>query len=257
MKFASLGSGSEGNALLISASSGSTHTTVMLDCGFGLRETEERLQRRGLSPSSLHGIIVTHEHQDHVGGVFKFARRHRLPVWLSYGTWQAVKDKSDGVTLHICRDGEAFDIGDLEILPYTVPHDAREPVQYLARDGHVTLGVLTDAGHATPHMIATLSGCDGLLLECNHDADMLAQSHYPPSLKQRVGGPLGHLSNDTAAEILGAIDQSRLRKVVGAHLSQHNNTPALAEKALYKGLKNNDAQIMLACQQAGFDWIVL
>lgn len=257
MKFASLGSGSEGNALLISASSGSTHTTVMLDCGFGLRETEERLQRRGLSPSSLHGIIVTHEHQDHVGGVFKFARRHRLPVWLSYGTWQAVKDKSDGVTLHICRDGEAFDIGDLEILPYTVPHDAREPVQYLARDGHVTLGVLTDAGHATPHMIATLSGCDGLLLECNHDADMLAQSHYPPSLKQRVGGPLGHLSNDTAAEILGAIDQSRLRKVVGAHLSQHNNTPALAEKALYKGLKNNDAQIMLACQQAGFDWIAL
>ncbi len=257
MKFASLGSGSEGNALLISASSGSTHTTVMLDCGFGLRETEERLQRRGLSPSSLHGIIVTHEHQDHVGGVFKFARRHRLPVWLSYGTWQAVKDKSDGVTLHICRDGEAFDIGDLEILPYTVPHDAREPVQYLARDGHVTLGVLTDAGHATPHMIATLSGCDALLLECNHDGDMLAQSHYPPSLKQRVGGPLGHLSNDTAAEILGAIDQSRLRRVVGAHLSQHNNTPALAEKALYRGLKNSDAQIMLACQQAGFDWIAL
>jgi len=257
VRFASLGSGSEGNALLISTSSGSTQTTVMLDCGFGLRETETRLQRHGLSPSSLHGIIVTHEHHDHIAGVFKFARRHRVPVWLSHGTWQAAKDKCDEVTLNICRDGEAFAIGDLEILPYTVPHDAREPLQYLARDQRFTLGVLTDAGHATPHMITTLSGCDALLLECNHDVGMLEQSHYPPSLKQRVGGQLGHLSNDTAAEILGAIDQSRLRKVVGAHLSQHNNTPALAAQALRKGLKNSDAQVMLACQQAGFDWIDL
>ena len=257
MRFASLGSGSEGNALLISTSSGSTQTTVMLDCGFGLRETEARLARSGLSPSSLQGIIVTHEHHDHVGGVFKFARRHRIPVWLSYGTWQAVKEKSEGVALHMCRDGDAFAIGDLEFLPYTVPHDAREPVQYLARDGHFTLGVLTDAGHATPHMITTLSGCNALLLECNHDAEMLAQSHYPLSLKQRVGGPLGHLSNEAAAEILAAIDQSRLRKLIGAHLSQHNNTPALAAAALKKGLKNSDVQAMLACQQSGFDWIEL
>lgn len=257
MKFASLGSGSEGNALLISTQSGSIQTTVMLDCGFGLRETGERLATRGLSPSALQGIIVTHEHYDHVGGVFKFARRHRLPVWLSYGTWQAVKDKCDGVVLHICRDGEPFAIGDLEIHPYTVPHDAREPLQYRAYDGRVTLGVLTDAGHATPHMIDTLEGCDALLLECNHDAQMLAQSHYPPSLKRRVGGPLGHLSNDTASEILGAIDQRRLRKVVGAHLSRHNNTPALAHEALLRGISNTDTQALLACQQQGFDWIAL
>src|SRR5690606_20562778 len=202
----------------------------------------------GLSPSSLHGIIVTHEHHDHIAGVFKFARRHRVPVWLSYGTWHAAKGKCEDVALNICRDGEAFAIGDLEILPYTVPHDAREPVQYLARDAYFTLGVLTDAGHATPHMLDTLTGCDALLLECNHDVDMLAPSHYPTSLKQRVGGRLGHLSNDTAAEILDAIDQSRRRKVVGAHLSQHNNTPELAEQALHKGLKNHDAEVILACQ---------
>lgn len=257
MKFASLGSGSEGNALLISAQSGSVQTTVMLDCGFGLRETEERLARRGLLPSGLQGIIVTHEHYDHVSGVFKFARRHRLPVWLSYGTWQAVKDKCDGVVFHICRDGESFVIGDLEIHPYTVPHDAREPLQYSVCDGHVRLGVLTDAGHATTHMIDTLGGCDGLLLECNHDVQMLAQSHYPPSLKQRVGGPLGHLSNDTAAEILGAIDQRRLKKVVGAHLSKHNNKPELAHEALCSGISNPDTQVLLACQQQGFDWIIL
>lgn len=257
MKFASLGSGSEGNALLISAQSGSIRTTVMLDCGFGLRETEERLARRGLSPSELQGIIVTHEHHDHVGGVFKFARRHRTPVWLSYGTWQAVKDKCEGVSLHICRDGELFVIGELEILPYTVPHDAREPLQYRASDGRATLGVLTDAGHATPHMIDMLHGCDALLLECNHDVKMLEQSHYPPSLKQRVGGPLGHLSNDTASEILGAIDQCRLKKVVGAHLSRHNNTPTLAHEALRRGIRNTETQVLLACQQQGFDWIAL
>lgn len=227
----------------------------MLDCGFGLRETELRLARRGLLPSSLQGLIVTHEHSDHVGGVFKFARRHRLPVWLSHGTWQAVKDKCEDVTLHICRDGEAFEIGDLEIHPYTVPHDAREPLQYLAHDGQAWLGVLTDAGHATPHMISTLSGCDALLLECNHDADMLARSHYPPSLKQRVGGPLGHLSNDAAAEILAALDQSRLKKVVGAHLSRHNNTPELARDALCQAVSHSHTQVMLACQEQGFDWV--
>lgn len=255
MKFASLGSGSEGNALLISAASGTTHTTIMLDCGFGLRETEERLARHGLAPSGLNGIIVTHEHHDHIGGVFKFARRHRLPVWLSYGTWQAVKNKCDEVTLHLCRDGEAFAIGDLEIHPYTVPHDAREPVQYVANDGRVRLGVLTDAGHSTPYMTSVLSGCDALLLECNHDAQMLAQSHYPASLKHRIGGPLGHLSNDSASEILAAIDQSKLRKVVGAHLSRHNNTPALAREALRRGVSNEETQVMLACQQQGVDWI--
>lgn len=229
----------------------------MLDCGFGLREAEDRLARRALAASALQGIVVTHEHYDHVGGVFKFARRHQLPVWLSYGTWQAVKDKCEGVKLHICRDGEAFAIGDLEIHPYTVPHDAREPLQYRVCDGQVTLGVLTDAGHATPHMIDALNGCDALLLECNHDVQMLAQSHYPPSLKQRVGGPLGHLSNDAASEILGAINQSRLKKVVGAHLSRHNNTPALAHEALRRGISNTDTHVMLACQKEGVDWIVL
>lgn len=255
MKFASLGSGSEGNALLISASSGSTRTTIMLDCGFGLRETEKRLARRGLLPSELQGIIVTHEHHDHLGGVFKFARRHRLPVWLTYGTWQAAKDKCNEVNVHLCRDGETFVIGDLEIRPYTVPHDAREPVQYVAHDGRSRLGVLTDAGHATSYMSTTLQGCDALLLECNHDAQMLEESHYPASLKHRIGGPLGHLSNESAADILAAIDQSKLRKVVGAHLSRHNNTPQLAKEALCGAIDNVDIQVLLACQEQGFDWI--
>jgi phosphoribosyl 1,2-cyclic phosphodiesterase len=256
LKFASLGSGSEGNALLVSSVSGTASTTVMLDCGFGLRETERRLARLNLAPSDVSGIVVTHEHQDHVGGVFKLARRHRIPVWLSHGTCQAVKHQATGVQIHICRDGAPFGIGSLEILPYTVPHDAREPLQYVFSSGGMRLGVLTDAGHATRHLIDVLGGCSALVLECNHDTDMLARSDYPASLKRRIGGPYGHLSNEATAQILAAVDQSRLNIVVGAHLSRQNNSAALARNALMSALNSARPGVMIAEQDEGFDWMV-
>lgn len=254
MKFASLGSGSEGNALLISAASGTTRTTVMLDCGFGLKEVERRLGRLQMTSTDIAAIVVTHEHQDHVGGVFKFARRHKVPVWMSYGTYQAVHANSDGVDVKFCRDGERIAIGDLEFLPYTVPHDAREPLQYAVSDGVGKLGVLTDAGHATQHLIDALAACDALVLECNHDPQMLAESTYPPSLKRRIGGPFGHLSNQTSAEILAAIDKHRLTAVIGAHLSKQNNTPALAHAALSGVLDTGRVGLSMACQEQGFAW---
>jgi len=254
VKFASLGSGSEGNALLISTQAGTTKTTVMLDCGFGIRETERRLARLNMTPGDLTGIIVTHEHQDHIGGVFKFARRHRLPVWLTFGTYQATRDRCDDVDIHFCRDGGIFSIDDLEFSSYTVPHDAREPVQYVASDGASRLGVLTDAGHATSHLIAALSACDALMLECNHDRQMLRDSTYPPSLKQRIGGDYGHLSNQTAGEILNELDKSRLKRIVGAHLSLKNNTPELARVALTDVVADS-IEVMIACQEEGFGWV--
>ncbi len=255
MKMASLGSGSDGNALLISAKSGITETRVMLDCGFALKDAASRLSRLDTDPNQLSGIIVTHEHQDHVGGVFRVARRHKIPVWMTHGTFEAVRKDADGVQLHICRDGEPFVIGDLEIHPYTVPHDAREPVQYTATDGHCKIGVLTDVGHATPYLIDALAGCDALLLEFNHDVDMLAQSVYPPWLKARIGGQLGHLSNGQSADILKSLDRSRLRRLVAGHLSQKNNSPDKVRAVINDLPGTAEIDVVIADQAAGFGWL--
>ena len=250
MKFASLGSGSEGNALLISSGCSDSATHLMLDCGFVMREVERRLARLQIDPAQLSGILVTHEHSDHLGGVFRMARRHRIPVWLSHGTFEAGRADSDGVDIRICRDSESFTIGSLEVQPYTVPHDAREPVQYRFGDGNVRLGVLTDIGHPTAHVAQVLSGCEALVLECNYDPQMLDDGPYPAWLKRRVGGKQGHLSNQQSAELLAVLDRSRLRHLVAAHLSRTNNTPALARGALVEVLGFEPAWLEMASQTA-------
>jgi phosphoribosyl 1,2-cyclic phosphodiesterase len=256
MRFCSLGSGSDGNALLISSGTGVNASHLMLDCGFGLKEAGRRLSRHGVEPHQLSGIVVTHEHSDHISGVFKLARHCSVPVWLTHGTFDgAARDEMIGVDIRICRDSEPFAIGDLELTPYTVPHDAREPVQYLASDGHRKLGVLTDVGHSTPHLLAALGGCDALLLEFNHDSEMLARSAYPAWLKARIAGPLGHLSNAAAAEILDALDKRRLRTLVAAHLSQKNNTGQLALESIAGVIGREGIDVVVAEQEHGFDWI--
>lgn len=250
IRFASLGSGSSGNGLLVESGA----TRLMVDCGFGLREVTARLHRLGLEPAGLTGILVTHEHTDHMGGVFRLARRHRLPVWLTYGTLMAGAAAAEGAECRVIDSHEQLAIGDLEVFPYPVPHDAREPVQYVFSDGDLRLGLLTDAGEATTHIRAMLSGCDGLVLECNHDARMLANSNYPPSLKRRIAGRYGHLENQAAARLLADIDTSRLQHLVAAHLSERNNLPELAVRALAATMDCTEDWIAVADQNQGFAW---
>jgi len=254
MRFASLGSGSQGNALIVEAGG----TRLMLDCGFPLRETVSRLARAGLEPSDLAGIIVTHEHADHGDGVFPLARRFGIPVWLTHGTLAALRAEDGGVgeqcALKLIDSDGAFSVGDVLVHPFTVPHDAREPVQYVLSDGARRIGVLTDTGCSTAHIESALSGCDALVLECNHDPDMLASGPYPPALKARIAGRLGHLDNQTSGAILAALDRSRLKHVIAAHLSQTNNTPELARAALAAVLRCEPRWISVATQDEGFGW---
>ncbi len=251
MRFALLGSGSRGNATLIEEGG----TCLLVDCGFSVRETERRMARLGTTPERLSAILVTHEHHDHLAGVGALARKYRLPVWLTAGTAAAGKKRLGELPQRMLLNSHSdFAIDGLNLHPFPVPHDAREPCQFVFSNGDKRLGVLTDTGCSTPHIERQLDGCHALILESNHDRDMLATGPYPPSLQDRVGGGLGHLSNDQAAEILRRIGNRSLQHLVAAHLSEKNNKPELAVEALSEALACEREWITLANQDGGLDW---
>lgn len=261
MRFASLGSGSEGNGLIVEATPDGTRERpwrVMVDCGFGVRAAEARLDRLGVPPATLDGILVTHEHGDHIGGVFALARRHGIAVWATHGTLQSVvMARFEGVRVNVFSSHRAFSIGSLAVTPFPVPHDAREPTQFVFDDGRHRLGLLTDTGRSTAHIVDRLSSCDALVMECNHDPALLEASDYPYPLKRRIGGDFGHLSNDVAADIVSRLDRARLRHVVAAHLSKTNNTAALARAALAAATGWAGERIEVADQADGLPWLHL
>lgn len=259
MRFCSLGSGSGGNASLISASQGITETQLLVDCGFSLRELTRRLQRAGSSPAELDAIFITHEHGDHIGCALNLSQRFRIPLWTSRGTWRAIGAAADfdPTLLHLIKDGESADLGDLLIKPFAVPHDANEPLHLHCSDGAHTLGVITDLGHPSAAVVQALQACQALLLECNHDEALLRASSYPAGLKRRILGSHGHLSNASAAELLGQCLHAGLQQVVAAHLSERNNTPALAAAALAVVLGCPDDEIAVASQIDGSPWFEL
>ncbi len=248
MRFASLGSGSRGNATLVEHGS----SRVLFDCGFPAAQAERRLGCLGRRAGELTAIVVTHEHGDHLRGVARLSRRHRLPVWATAGT--AVFLRQPVHLLHRFNALEGFVVGDLEVHPFAVPHDAREPTQFVIGDGARCLGILTDTGMATAHIARMLTGCDALILECNHDPGLLAAGPYPPALQARVGGSHGHLSNGQAADLLARLDRSRLRHLVAAHLSERNNRPEYARAALAAVLGCALGWIAVADQKDGLDW---
>lgn len=251
MRFASLGSGSRGNSLIVEAGG----TRIMIDCGFSARSTLARLAQLGVDPASIDGLLLTHEHSDHVAGAVRFSSRHDIPLFLTHGTHAALSSKEGALSgCRVIDSHLAVELGNLEITPFPVPHDAREPVQYVVSDGVRRLGVLTDCGIATPHVIETLGRCHALVLECNHDPDLLAASGYPAALKKRIAGRQGHLSNEEAARLLGSLDHCRLQHVVAAHLSEENNRPELAVDALAGALGCDGEWIGVADQETGFSW---
>lgn len=248
MRFASLGSGSRGNAMLVEAGT----TCIMVDCGFSIADTVKRLRRLGRQPEDLAAVLVTHEHGDHLRGVAPFARRYGIPVWMTHGTSAAARDRNLP-QLHPIVGYARFRVGDIEVQPYPVPHDAREPCQFLFTGAKRRLGLLTDSGSLTPHIVDTLHQCDALVLEFNHDSRMLAQGSYPPALKRRVGGDFGHLNNLQARSLLDRIELERLQHLVAAHLSEKNNAPELVHdllSSLETGLNYS-----VACQDGGFGWL--
>ncbi|WP_341916124.1 MBL fold metallo-hydrolase [Polaromonas sp. YR568] len=255
LRFKSLGSGSTGNATLVEAT-GLRPRRLLVDCGLGIRQLSVRLAQAGLADGDIDAIFITHEHSDHIGCARQFARRHRVPVWMSRGTQEGIGLPDFDGLLRTARDGEAIDLGELQLMPFTVPHDAREPLQLTCTDGASKLGLLTDLGHATAHLLAHLAHCDALLLECNHDIELLAQSTYPPFLKRRVGGMYGHLSNAAAGEIARSVAHGGLRQLVAAHLSQQNNRPELAHQAMTEAL-GSSAELVIADAGSGTPWLRL
>lgn len=255
LRFRSLGSGSSGNATLVEVRSAHRVTRLLVDCGFGLRQLDARLARTGLSARDIDAIFVTHEHSDHIGCVHALSRRDRIAVWMSEGTWLATGAPDYEGRLRHARDGCDIAVGDLVISPFTVPHDAREPLQLRCTDGMRTLGVLTDLGHASTHVMARLLGVTALLLESNHDTELLAQSSYPPFLKRRVGGNYGHLSNDAAAAIARAVQHTGLKHVLAAHLSAQNNRPELVRRSLGDALGIAPADVLTADATEGSCWL--
>lgn len=251
LRFCCLGSGSEGNALVVEARDGLAVTRVLLDNGFNGRQLLRRLGRAGLGIGDLDAVVLTHEHSDHVGGVRALLRRAQMPVYCSLGTARAASLPQRFTEVVA---GEIVAIGALRLMPFSVAHDAAEPLQFVFGDGDRRLGVLTDVGAPDDDVIMALAGIEALLLECNHDVGMLQASAYPPFLKRRILGDQGHLSNAQAASLLARLDRRRLGMVAAGHLSRRNNQPRLAQTALAAVLGCAEDDVLVADQDSGLPW---
>lgn len=255
MRFASLGSGSKGNATLVEWGD----TCVMVDCGFSIKQTTQRLSQLQRQPEDLSAILVTHEHSDHIKGALPLARRFGLPVMMTAGTAKAAKIDSStaaGIDVQIIDSDRTFELGGMQVSPVSVPHDAREPVQFVFSGGKHRFGVLTDLGSITPHVIELYSGCDGFLVEANHDRQMLVEGAYPYSLKQRVGGDWGHLNNAQTAQLLAQLNTEALQILVVGHISQQNNCQLRVEEEL-AAVVATLPRTLYASQDQGFAWQLL
>ena len=247
MRIASLGSGSQGNATLILTE----NACFLIDCGFSLPQVVKRMARLDLSPDCIDAILVTHEHSDHGQGVARLAERYSIPILMTVGTARALGIANYSVLM----PGHRYTLQDCCIDVITVPHDAAEPVQFVVTEkaSQSRLGILTDSGHVTRHMLDAYADLNGLLLEFNYDPQLLDSGPYPYHLKRRVGGNHGHLSNQQSMHLLREINTGALRCLIAAHISQKNNDPELVRSLLAELCLPSPP--VIACQDDGFDWI--
>jgi len=253
LRFASLGSGSRGTATLVQ----SGDTRLLLDCGFAMRELDKRCARVGVDLGEIDAVLVSHEHADHIKGVGPLARKYGVPVWMTHGTWRNARCGDIPQLRLFSSHSQRIEIGDIRVKPFPVPHDAREPSQFVFSHQGLALGILTDAGSLTPHLVSALNGVDALLLECNHDLDMLKNGPYPPRLQARVSGDYGHLSNAQAADLLTRIDNRKLQHIVIGHISEKNNTPELAVGAVLQVAQDLESRMKLLVQDDCSNWYQL
>lgn len=256
-----LASGSRGNSALVTTSS----TRLLVDAGVSGRETFKRLKAAGQDPHSITAILITHEHSDHVSGLQRLAAKLRVPVFMTGATHQAwrraLRDEEGNCPklekLELFYAGKRFVIGDIDVMPFTIPHDAVDPVGFTFRSEGIKIGYATDLGYVPASVRDHLQGCDVLVIESNHDVEMLRVGPYPWSVKQRVMSRVGHLSNDALAEFFTTDYDGRAAYVVLAHLSAHNNHPELALAAAERALGKRGTllfnRVMLATQSAGLE----
>lgn len=245
LTFCSLGSGSQGNAVYVSDG----ETSVLIDAGFSGKELQKRMAAAGLNPSALSAVVVTHEHQDHLKGVGIICRRLSAAAWFSKDTWEASRHSVGKLSaVNHFTPGKNFAIGKLSFSPFSVSHDAADPVGFTVSGGGVKIGVATDLGLATKVVAHHLRGCKAILLEANHDPQMLEEGPYPWHLKQRVRSRHGHLSNQDSRDLLGRVLSPDVSHVILGHLSETNNRPEIALSVVAEALNGHKAELIAACQ---------
>jgi len=233
VKVSVLASSSSGNCTLIATE----RTRLLVDAGLSRKETFERLLAMGVDPETLDAILITHEHTDHVAGLPVIVKKLNIPIYLSRLTAPAIGWEDCIPKLELFQAGASFNIGDIDVASFTIPHDAADPVGYSFRAHGIKVSIATDLGYLPESVKFHLRGSDLLLLEFNHDVEMLKVGPYPWSVKQRVMGRMGHLSNDSAAAFVREELDSRTSALILGHLSEHNNHPALAEQAAAMALE--------------------
>jgi phosphoribosyl 1,2-cyclic phosphodiesterase len=259
-----LGSGSRGNSTIVASS----RTRILVDAGFSCKEIMRRMGVAGVRPETLDAMVISHEHSDHVDGVFVLARKLGVPVFMTEGThqawWRWVRGKHPGKHLEKLESfssGQAFQIGDIEVMPFTIPHDAVDPVAFTFRAEGIKVGIATDLGYLAENVKHYVKACDCLMIESNHDLEMLRTGPYPWAVKQRVLSKRGHLSNEALAEFLSEDYDGAAAYLVLAHLSENNNHPELARAAAERALGRRSSllqnRLMLARQDEPLEAIQL